>query len=86
MPTLREETCLAPAIDTTKSISMTIMALSDIEEGFSIDDFYGDKIDDGDTNTSSTYYTVSLDTKADLKIYDIKTSELFPTSWCTTYT
>ena len=84
LPTLREETCLGPTTDLTKSITMTTMTNSDIKEDSSTDEFEASKIDNGDTDTGDTYFAV-IYTKLDLKIYDIKTTELFPTSWCTAY-
>ena len=84
LPTLREETCLAPT-NLTKTINMTPISSSDISEGESTEDFEGTEVDNGDTDTGGTYFSVMLDTTSDLEIYDINASELFPTSWCTTY-
>ena len=65
---------------------MTPISGSKIDDYSSKDEFEGDKIDNGDTNTDGTYFTVILDSTSDLEIYDINASELYPTSWCTTYT
>ena len=56
---------------------------SNIAEDDSIDDF-GSSIDKG-TSAGDTF-SVVLNSKVDLKIYDINTSELYQTDWCTTYT
>jgi len=65
LPTLREETCLAPTV-LTKTITMTVISGSDISQGESTEDFEGTKIDNGDTDTDETYFNVILDTRSDL--------------------
>ena len=81
LPTLREETCIAPTADKTISITMT-STTSNIAEDDSIDDF--DSSIDSGTSTGDIF-SVVLNSKVDLKIYDIKMSELYLTDWCTTY-
>ena len=81
LPTLREETCIAPTADKTISITMT-STTSNIAEDDSIDNF--DSSIDSGTSTGDTF-SVVLNSKVDLKIYDIKMSELYHTDWCTTY-
>ena len=81
LPTLREETCIAPTADKTISITMT-STTSNIAEDDSIDDF--DSSIDLGTPTGDTFSEI-LNSKVDLKIYDIKMSEIYPTNWCTTY-
>ena len=84
LPTLRDETCLAPAADATKSMTLTLKTLSSLSQT-SNEDFKSTTIDNGDLNTSGTYWTVPLNTQVIYETYDIKMSEMFPTSWCTTY-
>ena len=56
---------------------------SNIAEDTSTDDF-DSNIDQG-TSTGNTFLVI-LNTTRSLNIYDINSSELYPTSWCTTYT
>ena len=55
LPTLREETCIAPTADKTISITMT-STTSNIAEDDSIDDF-DNRIDSG-TSTGDTFSVV----------------------------
>ena len=64
---------------------MTITTSSNIEYDQNTEDFDYNKIDNGNTDTGGSYLSISLDTRKDLEIYDLKATELFPTSWCTTY-
>jgi hypothetical protein len=83
LPTLRDETCLAPAVDSTKIMTLTI--LTSVLSQTLNQDLRSTAIDNGDFNKSGTFWAVPMNTQVIYETYDIKMSEIFTTSWCTTY-